>query len=75
MEKELLLLKQEFERIKNLGYVQSSRKGYSGIGKTAILKVIFIFFMPHQKVKLILKLKDYVTPMVIQIKLKKNVKY
>ncbi len=34
MEKELLLLKQEFERIKNLGYVQSSRKGYSGIGKT-----------------------------------------
>ncbi len=34
MKKELLLLKQEFEKIKNLGYIESSRKGFTGIGKT-----------------------------------------
>ena len=34
MTNEILYLKQEFDRIKALGYVKSSRKGLTGIGKT-----------------------------------------
>lgn len=31
---ELINLKKEFNRIKNLGYIKSTRKGLTGIGKT-----------------------------------------
>lgn len=34
MNEEFKLLKKEFERIKNMGYIMSSRKGTTGIGKT-----------------------------------------
>ena len=34
MNKELITLKQEFIRIRKMGYVKSSRKGTTGIGKT-----------------------------------------
>ena len=32
--KELYNLKQEFEKIKKMGYVKSTRSGFTGIGKT-----------------------------------------
>lgn len=32
--KELIYLKQKFEKIKQMGYVKSTRKGFTGIGKT-----------------------------------------
>ncbi len=34
MDEEFKMLKKEFERIRNMGYVKSSRKGTTGIGKT-----------------------------------------
>ena len=34
MDEKFKILKKEFERIKNMGYVKSSRKGSTGIGKT-----------------------------------------
>jgi hypothetical protein len=34
MEREFIKLKKEFERIKNMGYVESTRGGTTGIGKT-----------------------------------------